>query len=89
MLEIADIKTIFENGEIEKADELLDSFEGEKNVNYWLLKGGISQKKQLWGQAINAFQKVLEIDAGNKEADSSVEIINNILNFSNPEMFNV
>ena len=69
-------------------DSLLDRFLGEKNKDYWMLKAGIYQKKQLWGQALNAYQKVLDLDPENTEAKINVEIINNILNFWNPEMLN-
>jgi hypothetical protein len=88
-MDFAKIKSIFENGEIEEAGGLLESFDGEKDVNFWLLKGSINQKKQLWGKAINDFQKALELDAENKEAKTKVEMVKNILGFWNPEMYNV
>jgi hypothetical protein len=88
-MDLIEIRKIFENGGVEEAEGLLELFDGEKEANYWLLKARINQKKQLWGKAINDFQKVLEIDEENKEAKTQVEMVKNILGFWNPEMFNV
>ncbi len=60
----------------------------ENTVGYWLTKGKIEQKSQNWGGAINAFNKVLEIEAGNMEAKNNIGLIQNIITFWNPEMFN-
>lgn len=76
---------------LEKAAEakaLFLKLEAQETVEYFLVKGAIEQKFQNWGQAINAFNKVLELDAENTEATNNLHIIQNILNFWNPEMFN-
>ena len=73
---------------VTEAKQKLNKLVPENSVDYWLLKGRIEQKLQNWGAAINAFLKVLEIDENNKEAENSIHIIQNILNFWNPEMFN-
>ncbi|MCF6333919.1 MAG: hypothetical protein L3J11_11610 [Draconibacterium sp.] len=75
----------------EKAKEAQSLFLGiipELTVEYLLVKGKIEQKFQKWGDAINAFSKVVEIDPENKEAKNNLHLIQNILNFWNPEMFN-
>lgn len=60
----------------------------ELTVKYLLVKGKLEQKFQHWGDAINAFSKVVEMDPENKEAKNNLHVIQNILNFWNPEMFN-
>jgi len=73
------------------------SFEAQKvfnevvpleTVEYFMVKGKLEQKFQNWGKAINAFSKVVEIEPGNIEAQNHLHLIQNILNFWNPEMFN-
>jgi len=60
----------------------------EDSVLYYLTKGFLEQKFQNWGDAINAYSRVLELDAENEDAKSNLHLIQNILNFWNPEMFN-
>lgn len=75
----------------DKAAEALIEFNRlnhENSSEYWMLKGKIEMKFQKWGEAMNAFIKVLDIDKQNKEAMQNIEIIRSILNFWNPEMFN-
>lgn len=85
---LIEIELLIDKGELEKAEELLSSHKGGANATFWLLSGKIYQKNQQWGKAINALQRALTIDPINKEAKLQIEIIRNILNFSNPEMFN-
>jgi hypothetical protein len=59
-----------------------------ETVEYFMVKGKLEQKFQNWGKAINAFSKVVEIEPGNIEAQNHLHLIQNILNFWNPEMFN-
>ncbi|MCY1722628.1 hypothetical protein OU798_19920 [Prolixibacteraceae bacterium Z1-6] len=85
------LNTIRQLLEAEKAQEARKAFQdmdAEELPAYYLLKGKIEQKFQNWGEAINAFNKVLEIDPGNAEAINNLHLIQNILNFWNPEMFN-
>lgn len=75
----------------DKAQEALEHFETLEAVNtveYFLTKGAIEQKFQKWGEAINAFNRVLELEPENEEAANNLHLIQNILNFWNPEMFN-
>ena len=75
----------------EKTGQALEEFqkiESEETVEYWMLKGKLEQKFQNWGEAINAFNKVLKIDNGNREAENNLHFVQNIINFWNPEMFN-
>jgi glycerate 2-kinase len=74
-------KNISEN-KWEVADARLSELEEDISA-HWYLKGLIYMKKQLWGNALNAFQKALEIDPGNLQARLNIEIIRSILNYSN------
>jgi tetratricopeptide (TPR) repeat protein len=86
--DIEQVEALLDTGESDKARELFTNVPEEESVAYFLLKGEIAQKYQQWGEAINAFNKVLELDASNEEATNNLHLIQNILNFWNPEMFN-
>ncbi len=86
-----DLKQIEHLLQQEKALEAKAAFERlepENSVEYYLTSGKIEQKFQHWGEAINAFNKVLRIDPENAEAQSSLLLIQNVLNFWNPDVFN-
>lgn len=53
-----------------------------------LLRARIHFKKQNWGDAINDYSSVLELDPGNQEAISGIEMAKNILGYFTPDMFN-
>lgn len=86
-----ELQKVIELLEAEKANAALDIFnqiDAIETVEYFLVKGKLEQKFQNWGDALNAFSKVMEIDPENKEAQNRLQIIRGILNFWNPEMFN-
>ncbi|MCG6188364.1 hypothetical protein [Maribellus maritimus] len=72
----------------EEAREEFKKIETVETVEYWMIKGKLEQKFQNWGEAINAFNKVLDLDENNQEAQNNLHFIQNIINFWNPEMFN-
>jgi tetratricopeptide (TPR) repeat protein len=75
----------------EKASEAQNFFneiEPVKTIEYFMVQGILEQKFQNWGKAINAFSKVIEIDPDNAIAKNNLHLIQSILNFWNPEMFN-
>lgn len=82
------VNALLEEEKTENARQKFLEIEPEQTVDYWMVKGKLEQKFQNWGGAINAFGKVLEIDSENPEAQNNLHIIQNILNFWNPEMFN-
>ena len=85
------LKRVHELIREEKAQEarrVFNDIEQEETVHYYFVKGELEQKFQNWGDAINAFSKVMEMDPGNLEAKNNLHLIQNILNFWNPEMFN-
>ena len=71
-----------------EAQLLFQKIKPAETVEYWLIKGKLEQKFQHFSEAINAFSKVLEIEPENEEAQNQLHIVQNILNFWNPEMFN-
>lgn len=71
-----------------EAQKAFDEIVPFESVEYLLVKGKLEQKFQNWGKAINAFSKVIELDPENIEAQNHLKLIQNILNFWNPEMFN-
>lgn len=71
-----------------EARKIFKSIETEDSAVYYFTKGVLEQKFQNWGEAINAFTKVLEIDPNNSDARNNLHMVRNILNFWNPEMFN-
>ena len=71
-----------------EARKLFDNIKPEETVQYYSVKGKLEQKFQNFGDAINAFSKVIEMDPDNIEAKNNLHLIKNILNFWNPEMFN-
>lgn len=54
----------------------------------YYLQGQIFYKLQQWGQAINAFNRVLEIDPNHPDAQSQIDMANSILGYFTPDMFN-
>ena len=71
-----------------EAQKVFNDIEPENTVQYYFVKGELEQKFQNWSEAINAFSKVVEIEPENTEAKNNLHLIQNILNFWNPEMFN-
>ena len=71
-----------------EARELFNEIKPEETIRYYLIKGKLEQKFQKFGDAINAYSKVIEMDADNTEAKNNLHLIQNILSFWNPDMFN-
>jgi nicotinate-nucleotide adenylyltransferase len=76
--------------------ELADSLETVNGVisgngadgEAYLLRARIHYKMQRWGQAMNDYGSVLELDPANQEAKSGIEMARNILGYFTPDMFN-
>jgi tetratricopeptide (TPR) repeat protein len=85
---LAEIRDLLKSEKAEEAKRRFQAIEASDNVEYFLLKGELEQKYQNYGEAMNAFNKVLEIDPENAEAQNNLHLIQNILNFWNPDMFN-
>jgi translation initiation factor 2 alpha subunit (eIF-2alpha) len=72
----------------EEAQNLFNEIAPEETVEYWMVSGKLEQKFQNWGKAMNAFSKIIKTDPENMEAKNRIKMIQSILNFWNPEMFN-
>ena len=85
------LKRVLEFIRSENANEaqlVFNEIEPVETVDYFMVKGKLEQKFQNWGKAINAYSKVIELEPENTEAQNHLQLIQNILNFWNPEMFN-
>ncbi|AHW62258.1 hypothetical protein SAMN05444285_1264 [Draconibacterium orientale] len=82
------IEDLLKTEKAEQARKLFEELEEQNSVRYFLLKGKIEQKYQNWGEAINAFSRVLDMEPGNTEAINNLHLIKNILNFWNPDLLN-
>jgi len=71
-----------------EAQKVFNEIVPAETAEYYAVKGKLEQKFQNWGKAINAYSKVLELEPENIEARNHLQLIQNILNFWNPEMFN-
>jgi tetratricopeptide (TPR) repeat protein len=89
-MDIAEAKRLFDLNESNKALEILNDLisSDNKDLNLFLLRGRIYYKMQRWGDAMNDFSTVLELDADNQEAKSGIGMAKSILGYFTPDMFN-
>ena len=87
-LKLKQIVKLLDEEKNNEAKLLFQSMNESNTVEYWLIKGKLEQKFQNWSNAINSYNKVLDLDKNNSEAINNLQIVKNILNFWNPEMFN-
>ncbi|MDO4736791.1 MAG: tetratricopeptide repeat protein [Bacteroidia bacterium] len=84
-----EIEALLREGKVEQAYDqlnlLLDKEPG--NAHGWYLLGGIYRRQQLWGEAINAYNKAKMIEP-NGPAAVAIESIYEILNFRNTDLMN-
>ena len=66
----------------------MDITELKQLVEALLLRGRIHYKMQKWGDAMNDYSSVLELDPDQPEAKSGLEMARNILGYFTPDMFN-
>lgn len=62
--------------------------ESPADLNLLQLRGQLYYKMQKWGDAMNDFAAILEVDPENVEAQSKLEMARNILGYFTPDMFN-
>lgn len=83
------IEALLREGMLDQAydrlNELLEMEPG--NDHAWYLLGGIYRRQQLWGDAINAYNKAKMINP-NGPAATAMESIYEILNYRNSDMMN-
>lgn len=89
-MDIIEVKQLFEQNELNKAIEILNEIisVNSSEIQSLLLRARIYYKMQKWGDAMNDYCSVLEIDPDNQEAKSGIEMAKSILGYFTPDMFN-
>ncbi len=90
MVLLKEIKELIANGEIEIAlqhlEEYLKADNPHKDEAYYL-KGNAYRKLSNWQQALNNYQKAIDLNPESPAADARQMVID-ILNFFNKDMYN-
>ena len=71
---------------LDRVNQYMNASKGD--INAFLLRARIHYRMQRWGDAINDYYSVLELDPRHKEATSGLEMTKNILGYFTPDMFN-
>ncbi len=89
-MDLTEAKQLVEQNELIKALEMLDALilEDTSDFHPLLLRGRIYYKMQKWGDAMNDYSAVLEINPENQEAKSGIVMARSILGYFTPDMFN-
>jgi len=89
-MDIWKAKQLFEQNEFIQSQELLNELiiNNPGDIDSLILRGRISSKMQKWGDAMNDFAAVLDLDPDNSDAKSGLEMARNILSYFTPDMFN-
>jgi len=89
-MDITEIKQLVEQNELSIALHILNEQIriNSSDVEALLLRGRIHYKMQKWGDAINDYSSVLELDPDQPEAKSGLKMARNILGYFTPDMFN-
>ena len=84
------ISEFLKSNQLDEARQLIAELlqEDASNEELYFFLGQIYYKKQEWGSAINAFNKVLEINPKHTDAQSQIDMTNSILGYFTPDMFN-
>lgn len=84
-----EIEALMRENRIDEAyNQLNELLKNEpQNAHGWYLLGGIYRRQQLWGEAINAYNKAKMIDPEGPAA-AAIESIYSILNFVNTDLMN-
>ncbi|HBL77645.1 MAG: hypothetical protein A2W90_02965 [Bacteroidetes bacterium GWF2_42_66] len=92
LFEMDEIRKLIDENRLDDALKMLDEFQnintGKTPAEVFLLKGRISCKQHKWGDVINQYSEVLEIEPDNSEAKSGIQMARNILGFYNTDMLN-
>ena len=89
ILTTLEIEALLREGRLDEAYTALNTLlESDQNNAYaWYLLGGIYRRQQLWGDAINAYNKAKMIDPTGPAA-TAIEAIYEILNYRNVDFLN-
>lgn len=77
-------------GNVEKAEYCLNQAitEDKLNANAWFNRGKLHRMKGDMIAALNDFHKTVDIDPNHCEAKVSIDMINSIIAFRNPDLLN-
>lgn len=83
-------KQLFEQNDLTTSLLILNEIISGENIDiqWFILRARILFKLQKWGEAMNDFASVLEIDPENQDARTGIEMTRNILGYFNPDLFN-
>jgi len=89
-LNLEELKQLIERNELSRSLEILNEhiLVNSSNIPALQLRGRIYYKMQKWGDAMNDFSSVLELEPDNSEAKSGLQMARNILGYFTPDMFN-
>ena len=89
-MNIDNARYFFEQNDLIQSKEILNKLilDNPGDINSLILRGRISSKMQNLGDAMNDFAAVLDLDPGNSDAKTGLEMARNILGYFTPEMFN-
>lgn len=89
MIKLNEIEKILTGGDVESAyNQLLEYLESNQdNAHAWYLLGGIYRRQQLWGEAINAYNRAKLIEPDGPAA-TAIDSIYDILRFVNTDLMN-
>lgn len=89
-MDIWKAKQLFEQNELIKSQEILNQLISDYpgDIDSLILRGRISSKMQNWGDAMNDFAAVLDLDPDNSDAKTGLEMAKSILGYFTPDMFN-
>ena len=86
---LTEIEALLRAGELEEAHQSLRDFVKREpdNPQGWYLLGNLYRRQQMWGDAINAWNKAKMLDPDGP-ADAAIESIYNIIRFVNKDLMN-
>lgn len=89
MQRLIEIEKILATGRVQEATEqVLALLQNEpENAGAWYLLGGIYRREQLWGEAINAYNRAKMIEPEGPAA-AAIESIYDIIRFVNKDLMN-
>ncbi len=89
-MDITELKQLIDQNELSRSLEILNEQIqlDSTDVSALQLRGRIHYKMQRWGDAMNDFSSVLELEPDNPEAKSGLQMAQNILGYFTPDMFN-
>ncbi len=89
VMTVLEIEALLRESKVDEAySQLLNLLSVDDNNAYaWYLLGGIYRRQQMWGEAINAYNRAKLIDPASPAA-TAIDSIYEILNFRNTDLMN-